>query len=725
MLELLNVSKSINLSFHKKKSILNDVSLAFSSTGLVFIVGEQGNGKTSLLTIAGILEKPSSGKIFFNSIDVSSLKKSDLANLRNDNFGYLLQTPDILESLSVKDNLSLCLSTSDSEELNSLSINSLDKVGIKNANQILDKKARELTSEEKQKISLARCLIKETKVILINETFFNSLNEEEKDHIFAILKEISHERLVLVALSDCGSLKKYADRIIMLNSGKVESDSAPLPLSAEHKEYSKGKKRLLSSKQTVHFIFDFLSMNKILNVFSLIFLAVSIACFGLAVTGGISDKSRGEFKLLSDNNLKSAVITSDSTSRIYPYSENKNNTYLTDNQVTSLINYIGSNNVIAYFRNAKHENENGEFFFNSSKNISLSSQNENTSISNSLYEVLLNQPISSFIEVFESKNYLEMEPDSRLASTTTCNLPKTFDEIAITGLKADMYLKHGYIDDDGKTWFFEKIDDLIGKKLDRFTITGIYNFPGEPIDFIKSYVELPENINDHNLTYLMQQGYYLNNCAIVASRSLHHFLYGDKMGLIEEKYEGIAINISNNMSKNIKLMSSLSYKYSEQIRQNSTIIYHIKGKIFSPFTGVTDAANNYKASWRFPLMYVITAVSGLLFLILQTIRMRRLISKKEKDMAVMSSYGISKWNLAKIAFTGNYLTGGIATILSVITILIMCAYFNSVMFSQAMFFGLGPIVLTILFALIVITLPLISLFIRLMRKTPAQLLNPR
>lgn len=221
MLILKNVNKFYHTS-NQRIHALKDVSLEIDNKGFVVILGRSGCGKSTLLNIIGGLDDFDSGDIIINGTNLSKLKKSDWNKYRNNYVGFVFQEFYLIEEYTVGKNIALAL------ELQGYSQDIINK----KVNDILkqidlydykDKLPNQLSGGEKQRIALARALVKDPKIILADEPTGN-LDEENGILILDILKKLSQSKLVILVTHDREYANKYGDRIIELKDGKVIND---------------------------------------------------------------------------------------------------------------------------------------------------------------------------------------------------------------------------------------------------------------------------------------------------------------------------------------------------------------------------------------------------------------------------------------------------------------------------------------------------------------------
>lgn len=199
---------------------IKDISITLPDRGMVFFVGRSGSGKSTLLNLLGGLDQPNQGSIEINDQDITQLSSKELDAYRSRYIGFIFQDFNLIESLSVKDNIELS---------NELKGETTDLLNIKQSLHTVDLDGYEnrlpntLSSGQRQRVAIARALIKHPKVILADEPT-GSLDSETSVQIFCLLKQLSEHHLVIVVSHDLDSAQRFADRIIELKDGMIASD---------------------------------------------------------------------------------------------------------------------------------------------------------------------------------------------------------------------------------------------------------------------------------------------------------------------------------------------------------------------------------------------------------------------------------------------------------------------------------------------------------------------
>jgi ABC-type lipoprotein export system ATPase subunit len=229
MLTLKNVCKTYTTKKGKSANALIDISLAFPTNGMVFIVGKSGSGKSTLLNVLGGLDSVTSGEVVIQESG-EVLEKSVLDAYRNSYLGFVFQEFQLFNNLSVKDNVALSLRIKGTQVTDDIINQALKNVGIE---ELVDRLPQELSGGQKQRVAIARCLIKEPQIILADEPTGN-LDSNTSIEIFEILANIAKDHLVIVVTHDREAALKYGARLIELSDGRIVSDSLNNTTQLQH-----------------------------------------------------------------------------------------------------------------------------------------------------------------------------------------------------------------------------------------------------------------------------------------------------------------------------------------------------------------------------------------------------------------------------------------------------------------------------------------------------------
>ena len=224
MLACKNIKKIYALKNSPDVCALNNVSLEFNNTGLVFILGKSGSGKTTLLNILSCLDKPDEGEVIYNGVLLKD--KKNILNYQKNEIGFVFQEFNLIDELNVEENISLLDSSNSSSSIRKEKIKEiLKKVGLEGYEK---RKVFELSGGEKQRVGIARSLYKDAKILFADEPT-GSVDSKNREEIFTLFKNISSNCLVIIVSHDEEASKKYADRIINIEDGQIVLDKTINP----------------------------------------------------------------------------------------------------------------------------------------------------------------------------------------------------------------------------------------------------------------------------------------------------------------------------------------------------------------------------------------------------------------------------------------------------------------------------------------------------------------
>ena len=230
MIQFNNVSKTYVSKKRHRVDALKNVSFELGNTGMVFILGKSGSGKSTLLNLLGGLDAPTSGEIVVDGVSMSSFKQTDYDGYRNGYVGFIFQEFNLLDDFNVKENISLALQLSRGENIDGKVADALRQVEL--SEEYLTRRVGEMSGGERQRVAIARCIVKDSKMILADEPTGN-LDSVTGESIWNILKDLSKSKLVVVVSHDRESAEKFADRIIEIADGNISSDNGTQPVETE------------------------------------------------------------------------------------------------------------------------------------------------------------------------------------------------------------------------------------------------------------------------------------------------------------------------------------------------------------------------------------------------------------------------------------------------------------------------------------------------------------
>ncbi len=220
MLEIKHLTKVYKTKGGNDTKALDDVSISFGETGLVFLLGKSGSGKSTLLNLAGGLDAPTSGEVIVMGKSSQDFTGSDFDSYRNTFVGFIFQEYNVLNEFSVEDNVALALELQGKPKDKQKIADILRSVELE---QFAKRKPNTLSGGQKQRIAIARALVKDPQIIMADEPT-GALDSATGKQVFEALKKLSENRLVIVVSHDREFAEIYGDRIVELADGKIISD---------------------------------------------------------------------------------------------------------------------------------------------------------------------------------------------------------------------------------------------------------------------------------------------------------------------------------------------------------------------------------------------------------------------------------------------------------------------------------------------------------------------
>ena len=220
MLEVKNLTKIYSGKGGVTVKALDNVSVEFPETGMVFLLGKSGSGKSTLLNVAGGLDKPDEGEVIVKGKSSKEFSGSDFDSYRNTFIGFVFQEYNILNEFTIEQNIALALQLQSKPADKKAVADLLEKVDLAG---YAKRKPNTLSSSQKQRVAIARALIKEPEIIMADEPT-GALDSNTGKQVLDTLKKLSETKLVIVVSHDREFAEYYGDRIIELKDGKIISD---------------------------------------------------------------------------------------------------------------------------------------------------------------------------------------------------------------------------------------------------------------------------------------------------------------------------------------------------------------------------------------------------------------------------------------------------------------------------------------------------------------------
>lgn len=205
IIELKNINKS-----YSNKYLFKNLDFSIKKGEMVAITGPSGVGKSTLLNIIGLIDKPDSGEVVICSNKNHFDKEKVKLKLFRDNIGYLFQNYALVDNYTVSKNLDIALEYVKNKNKKRLKEEALEKVGLLDK---LNNKIFELSGGEQQRVALARLMLKEKDIILADEPT-GSLDEDNRDIILKLLKQLNDEGKTIVLVTHDKTVANMCNREI-------------------------------------------------------------------------------------------------------------------------------------------------------------------------------------------------------------------------------------------------------------------------------------------------------------------------------------------------------------------------------------------------------------------------------------------------------------------------------------------------------------------------------
>ncbi len=205
---------------------LRDVNLAIEAGDFTAVMGPSGCGKSSLLNVLGMLDRPTSGEYWLNERELSKLPEAELAALRKRHVGFIFQSFNLIDELTVAENIELALLYHDipAAVRRQRVAETMDKVGIAHR---AGHRPSQLSGGQQQRVAVGRAVVARPSVILADEPTGN-LDSAHGLEVMRMLRSLNDEGTTVIMVTHTASHADFASRVVQLMDGEVVSDIRPV-----------------------------------------------------------------------------------------------------------------------------------------------------------------------------------------------------------------------------------------------------------------------------------------------------------------------------------------------------------------------------------------------------------------------------------------------------------------------------------------------------------------
>ena len=218
LLDVQHVQKTYHTRFGGQAvQALKDIHFSIEAGEYVAIMGESGSGKTTLLNILALLDQPTKGLVYLNGQDTTTIKQADVAAFRRNELGFVFQDFNLLDTLSVKDNMSLplVLSNQPAKQMDSRVKPVANLLGI---GDLLDKFPYELSGGQQQRVAIGRAIITQPSLLLADEPT-GALDSKSSAMILDQFEAINRQGQTILMVTHSTTAASKAKRVLFIRDG--------------------------------------------------------------------------------------------------------------------------------------------------------------------------------------------------------------------------------------------------------------------------------------------------------------------------------------------------------------------------------------------------------------------------------------------------------------------------------------------------------------------------
>ena len=222
LIQLRDVYKIYGEGLESEVRALDGVSLDIDRGEFVAIVGQSGSGKSTMMNVLGCLDIPTRGDYFLDGTDVRELTDKELSHIRNKQIGFIFQQYNLIQSLSVLENVELPLIYQGirADDRYDMAMEALERVGLANR---VKHKPTEMSGGQQQRVAIARAIATRPPIIMADEPT-GALDSKTGRHVLEILHTLHEEGSTVILITHDNGIAATAERIVRLSDGHIVYD---------------------------------------------------------------------------------------------------------------------------------------------------------------------------------------------------------------------------------------------------------------------------------------------------------------------------------------------------------------------------------------------------------------------------------------------------------------------------------------------------------------------